>query len=797
MFRFIVSMALAVVCLFVIGCTEEPPDELLTPDLGGVSASRMAKPDKLPSVYITLPLPTGLNPALVPPVFYVLWEAQRTKSVRWILINAADFNDSWLEAEEYIRNNPDAPEWSEWTRYKPKKDQGDAYYPPPQDFGRYVFAVQAKSPPGDTTDIIRGVNMARLLVSQRTTGPVLKVINRYIGPMITAVTTAPPWIIDIPSNVPMVFSLTADASAYGAYVNGYRWGWDLIDPDDESEWPMAFTPFVSDVAEIPPSSFMAGTHTVYIEVIDTWGYKSRIAVQVNIVAALMNRPLLLVDDWEENSPGWAVTNGAVPSDEEHDQFWLAMVGGVDGFDRNGDVIEVDANSVPSLDMMLNYRSIVWNSIAFHNGSPPTALGEFLDFRDPNGPPAPAGLVQANILALYMAAGGHVLLCGEQIMTASVNRESFHPQNPVYPLIFRYELSGEQDGDYEDSELGVRGIGDQSFPYDDCCLNVLDIGYVPSVISRRRSGVNNCPVDIVRTHNPRNDGLRHTIPVGVGSGFSAMNLRPETAGPGRFFAPEHRGLNCDVYNPPYFAAICDVAELFPQRSCFEPIWAHGCLDEGSAIYGAPIAFWTSTYADRVPDNGGVAAKSAIWGFQPVYFNPDEVKTAIDIVLFDEWQLPRPSAALGIWGSPDAVFSITDTQPGQLLPIYVVYRSAVDAAGVEFSAPLPACATGMTYLTDEHVFPATTGNSQTGVAVDFGGCLSGSVHALTIYVYAQGLSQVCCYYPVQPHSGTGQIRAMGCSGMWSEAPTAMTFINDDGTCGVPPGSTTWSRIQSLDK
>jgi len=353
----------------------------------------------------------------------------------------------------------------------------------------------------------------------------------------------------------------------------------------------------------------------------------------------LEMPLLVVDDWEEGSPGWAATSGAVPSDTEHDEFWLAMVGGVDGFDRNQDVIEVDGNNIPPLDLLLSYKSIVWNAIAFYNGTANTAISEILQFRDPNGLPAPAGQVLPNILALYMAAGGHVLLCGEQIMTASINRNSFAPQNPAYPMIFRYELGGDQDGNYEDSDLGGWGVGEESFPYDDCCLNALDIGYVVSISSRRRSGVNNCPVDVVRTHNPRTDGLRHTTPVGIGLNFPTLNLRPETAGPGKWFAPERMGLNCDIYNPPYFGDICGVAELFPQRSCFEPIWALGCLDAGSATYGAPVGFWTSTYADRVPEGGGIAARSAVWGFQPVYFNPAEVKAAMDVVLFDEWQLPR--------------------------------------------------------------------------------------------------------------------------------------------------------------
>ncbi len=86
-------------------------------------------------------------------------------------------------------------------------------------------------------------------------------------------------------------------------------------------------------------------------------------------------------------------------------------------------------------------------------------------------------------------------------------------------------------------------------------------------------------------------------------------------------------------------MCDRYTEYGTRSCFEPIYGNGCLNTSSKIYNAPVAFWTSVYADRVPDVGGVAARSAVWGFHPVYFNPNEVRTALEIVLFDEWKLMK--------------------------------------------------------------------------------------------------------------------------------------------------------------
>lgn len=648
----LVTVALA--CLTVLGCTEDPPRGILAPDADGVSAGKTAaggKPDMTPVVRITLPLPRA-NPAVVPPVFHVDWAASdaksaRTKSVRWIIVNTERFGGSYAATEEYIRSNPDAPEWFEWVRYNPRLDQGTSYSPPPMDSGTsHVFAVQACSPSGDVTELVNGENTVRLAVADYATGPVFKVFNRYIGTIVTSSPSTPAMTVDIPAGVPMTFSLRASAEAYGAIVSGYRYGWDVQDPDDDSQWPMAFVPFVSELEYAPPQSFGAGTHTFCAEVIDCWGYKSRVTVEANVLRADMNRPLLVVDDWVENSPGFESTLGAVPSDDEHDQFWLAMTAAVDGFDPNLDVIETGPGNVPPLDVLLAYKNIIWSASAAHNATTSSAINRIIRFTDPLQLPPP-GPISANIVALYMAAGGRVLLCGEQIMTASINRQSFAPLAPAFPLIFRYELGGDQDGLYEDSDPGMRGIGEESFSYEDCCLNVLDIAYIASATLIRREGRDACPVNRIRPapQSGQKDGLRTALPAMGRYDFPPLALRPEVAGPGRWYAEDRSGLNCDIYNPPYFGDVCAAYAEYGTRSCFEPIYGNGCLEVGSLIYNAPVAFWTSVHADRAPTGGGVAARSAVWGFHPVYFNPSEVAAALDIVLFDEWQLVRKPLVLG--------------------------------------------------------------------------------------------------------------------------------------------------------
>jgi hypothetical protein len=91
------------------------------------------------------------------------------------------------------------------------------------------------------------------------------------------------------------------------------------------------------------------------------------------------------------------------------------------------------------------------------------------------------------------------------------------------------------------------------------------------------------------------------------------------------------------------------------------------------------------------------------------------------------------------------------PG-VVSIYAVLFSGPGATGVQFAAPLPDCWTGVLHLSDNIPPPyINIGNSQTGIAIAFGSCVSGwPIHVLTIQVFASnpGLIGDCCPYWVQP-------------------------------------------------
>ena len=169
--------------------------------------------------------------------------------------------------------------------------------------------------------------------------------------------------------------------------------------------------------------------------------------------------------------------------------------------------------------------------------------------------------------------------------------------------------------------------------------------------------------------------------------------------------------------------------------------------------------------------------------------------------------EPDRGIGVSSSP-IVYScnIKDNAPG-LLEVFVMY-TGLAAKGITFAAPMPACAQ-LIYLQDSHVFGTTTGNSQTGVSVDFGACMSGPVHVLTIQYFAGGTTPPCCVYPTLPVSGS-DVYAVACDASPVTVTRLCNYINQNPSCGcaflgpyfvlcpevvVPVESTTWGRVKAL--
>ena len=610
-----------------------------------------------PEVHIITPRHVPDSPSTVPPISTFNWVAndyigdfttrQDPESVSWIFEPIARHNDDWTETIDWIRGLPiDGDEWGEWMPYGAPDGSGKSWTTPPTERGFYVFAIRAKDEAGAITPVFDETrNVRRVIVREIQTGPILALKNPYFDRLLTSTCTTPLSIVEIPAGVPIKFVFTADSYHYGGTVAGYRYGWDVATPEDPGSWPMDWTQFPPHADDEPASArtpaitFFTGTRTFRIEVKDEYEQKSCLELKFNILQFPMAKNLLLVDDFKEPAgSGWSdpVGKGVLPNDDEHDQFWTDALAGVAGFNSDTDVIDVSdlGGAWITLRQLLDYKSIVWSVYGWPgtDGAYPH-LQDLIMFRPKDGS-APPGELWANPLALYMAAGGHILIAGEHPVKMSINRNV--APTVRFPVMFQYELDLRRHGQDVPPDPNDP-TGDESFPYRDLCLETMEFAYVTA--ARWRDSRLTCSISSVRTLDTslRDHTMRAAIPVDLR--FPRLELRPETASPGKAHAPELSGLDAEVYNPQYFADLCMFVPSSP-RDCFEPIYGLECIDTGEPVYGAPVAFWTSVFLDRKADvPGAVYARSAVFGFAPVMFDPEAATLAIEQVVFDEWRLPR--------------------------------------------------------------------------------------------------------------------------------------------------------------
>ncbi len=620
-----------------------------------------------PEISVTVPPKLSFGPAAVPPITTFRWTAtdfisdentsQDPESVQFVLKSTSEFNGNWNATVDWIRNAPDSV-WSNgkaaqngggpgsWLYYGLPNDSGKFWTTPPLDFGQYVFAIRAMDEAGAITPVLdENRNVRRIVAQARTTGPTLTVTNQYIGSTSGWNSCIPQTtILDLPAGVPLRFSWTADASQYGGVVSGYRYGWDISDLDDPDQWETDFTPFTSSTASSPQRTFFFGSHVFTVEVVDNSGFCTRQQIRVNIVQFTLAKPLLLIDDNREptvqQDQNIGFDKSGAPTDEEADAFWLDMLDGVASFNPDADIIEIIGSRTINLASFAQYETVIYDVAGGYSVAAQfPLLYEYIRFVPKDAGSAGGGKTQPNILSLFMAAGGHLLLVGNQPMSMVVNRDvvatSFR-----HPLMYEWELEGNASTDSPPNLDDP--VGDLSFAYLDMCLDVVDYSRHFPTLTRTQDLVCQTIVgirDINVSTNRRTDTMRRAT--SIDPNFPTLAIRPESSGPGKIYNENLGGIDAEIYNPQYFLDYCPYVPR-QTRGCFEPIYGLECLDVNEPTFGAPVAFWTSRYEHVVAEApGAVGARSAVFGFRPVFMEPTLVKPAIEYILYDEWQLDRVS------------------------------------------------------------------------------------------------------------------------------------------------------------
>jgi hypothetical protein len=177
------------------------------------------------------------------------------------------------------------------------------------------------------------------------------------------------------------------------------------------------------------------------------------------------------------------------------------------------------------------------------------------------------------------------------------------------------------------------------------------------------------------------------------------------------------------------------------------------------------------------------------------------TAVKTVRF----LPPSSSPgmIGVYADPTgADCNIVATTSG-LKRVHIVHSRTDGATASQFSAPKPACWTNAVYLSDVTMFAIAIGNSQTGIAIGYGQCHTGSVHVMSIDYFIQTApTQFCCPYPVLPdtYAPSGQIEVGDCSFNTVFGAGATAVVNPDASCpcslpSIAVEETTWGRVKAM--
>jgi hypothetical protein len=127
------------------------------------------------------------------------------------------------------------------------------------------------------------------------------------------------------------------------------------------------------------------------------------------------------------------------------------------------------------------------------------------------------------------------------------------------------------------------------------------------------------------------------------------------------------------------------------------------------------------------------------------------------------------------APDEVgYSCFVPDQGPVVTVYVLAKYTSGVTGFYFEAPVPA-SSGLQHFTDQSPY-VLIGNSQSGVSVGLGQCMTGSFVVMTMLFYYSSPGEACTFYP-KPAGAY----YTDCNFAEHSINTGGVMLNSDGTCG----------------
>ncbi len=511
--------------------------------------------------------------------------------------------------------------WTPWISYSAKSDSGVSTRIGDNELllkgHTYILAVQAMDEAGAITSIFNNNNV-RSFMACEPTGPTLTIFETYMGAFKFQGTSFSPAKINVPEGFGLNFSWKGDASQYGSIVSGYRYGWDITSLDDPSQWASPVRP---NLKSIPEKKFFSGNHTLFIEAVDQLGVRTIGQIEIEIFELDMPRNLLWVDDFR--SVEFDQKLFAIPTESQHDRFWINICSRAMGFIPTLDVYDTKDHifNPPPMELIWDYKNILWT---YTSDSFSSAWHQLIEFIPEN-----TYLKNKiyNYLPAYMQLGGHIWTVGKGDSRGGL-RASIISLTPTFPLNVKCEMLRTGLGCTDSS-------GAESMVYKEYCVTVLD---------KVHGGLFKKLKDI-HERGPEYDAISYIIkdrdnPVtnSIPGMPDSLKLWNEVTKPGRFFDPMERGFTYgEVYDPEYWMR----ASGLESQPCFNPLYRIRTRMAFSPIDNTVIAFWLTKHADvKAVAEGTVAAPSVHFGF-PLWFFDREQANAIADAIFDRWNILPPA------------------------------------------------------------------------------------------------------------------------------------------------------------
>jgi hypothetical protein len=542
------------------------------------------------------------------------WNVQEPESIRYFLTSyLSTFIDDLNKNPQDYENR-----WCPWISYHAPGDSGTATVLGDDEiiqkgFG-YVFVVQAKDEAGAVTAVFDPGQNARIFRVFSPPGPLLKVKERNLGQYSFVGDKNKAQTFRIPGGFALDFSWSADASSYGADISSYRYGWDVTDLSDPSDWDVLPSPLVKSA---PLISFKTGVHTLFIEATDDMGTTTLAQWEMTVFPMKMTRNLLWVDDFY--STNFQQINYGFPTETEHDEFWKRICNRAVDFDQTRDIYETADMSFrkPDIEELWKYKNIIWTY---------TASDDVMTWDDmirftPESQLSSTTTGQFNYLAYYLAAGGHIWSEGKSDSRGGLGAV-LSITNQSFPRNLRCEITGERTGCDGDTS-GVNSIAYRAY-----CVTVID---------KLRCAQRNDPrmperrIDydaLAYAFKDTNEPFTTSKP-----GLPAkLELWSQVTKDGMFFDPKVQGFTyVELYNPTYWMRIINAK----RQSCFSPMYRMRTRSQLSAVNGDVVAFWTTRYANVIADaEGAVDAPCVHFGLPLWFFNRAQVDSIADVI-FNEW------------------------------------------------------------------------------------------------------------------------------------------------------------------